>query len=82
MPGQEESREKMAEIDRLSGNPATLEAEDSRGDLSGKVVALKAAEIERMRREAVAEIRDSQLHGHEAMAPEPRRCPHCGGVID
>jgi hypothetical protein len=86
MPGQEERREKLAEVDRLAGNLAMLEAEDSRGGLVGKLAALKAAETERARCAEAVEVRESQLHGHEAlmesMAPEPRRCPHCGGVID
>jgi hypothetical protein len=77
--------EKLAEINRLSRNLEMLEAEDSRGGLVGKLAALKAAEIERARCEEAAKVRESQLHGHEApvesMAPVPRRCPHCGGVI-
>jgi hypothetical protein len=87
MPGQEELRAmKGALAERLRGiAPAESPPVGEGEGLVGKLAALKAAEIERARCEEAAKVRESQLHGHEApvesMAPVPRRCPHCGGVI-
>jgi hypothetical protein len=57
--------EKMAEIDRLSGNLEMLQAESS-----GRLESLMVEKLRNLE------------SGAQAMAPEPRRCPHCGGVIE
>jgi hypothetical protein len=70
-------------IRKITGSEAPPTGED--GGLVGKLAALKAAETERARCAEVVEVRESRLREHmarmESMAPEPRRCPHCGAVI-
>jgi hypothetical protein len=91
MPGQEELREmKAALAERLrkvgvagSEAPPSGEAEKFAeiNRLSRNLEMLEAESPGRMESLIVEKLRNLES-GAQAMAPEPRRCPHCGAIID
>jgi hypothetical protein len=91
MPGQEELREmKAALAERLrkvgvagSEAPPSGEAEKFAeiNRLSRNLEMLEAESPGRMESLIVEKLRSLES-GARSMAPEPRRCPHCGGIID